>query len=60
MPNVHYSVLAAKDVAENAEYRRLGHCRSFTTGNYVVFYRAVSDGVDIVRILRAERDIDGM
>ncbi len=95
MPNVHYSVLAAKDLAENAEYiardkpdaayqwidrvesvcatlaanpelgelretRRLGHCRSFTSGNYVVFYRAVSDGVDIVRILRAERDIDSM
>jgi toxin ParE1/3/4 len=95
MPKVHYSVLAAKDLAENAEYiardnpeaacrwidkiestctllsanpelgelrqtRGFGHCRCFTVGNYVVFYRTVSDGVDVVRILRAERDLDSM
>ncbi len=88
MPSVHYSVLAAKDLAENADYiardkpeaadrwidkiesnpelgesrqtRGYGHCRSFSSGNYVIFYRTVSDGVDIVRILRAERDIGSM
>ena len=95
MAEVHYSSLAAKDLAENAEYiakdkpdaayrwidtiesvcallaanpelgelrevRGYGHCRSFASGNYVIFYRAAPDGVDIVRILRAERDIDNI
>jgi toxin ParE1/3/4 len=35
-----------------------GRCRSFVSGNYVIFFRGVSDGVEIVRILRGERDID--
>jgi toxin ParE1/3/4 len=48
------------DVGEQRQTRGYGLCRSFTCGNYVIFFRAVSDGVEIVRIVRAERDIDRM
>ena len=46
------------EVGEQRQTRRHGPCRSFTCGNYVIFFRAVTDGVEIVRIVRAERDID--
>lgn len=46
------------EVGEQRQTRGYGPCRSFSCGNYVIFFRAVSDGVEIVRILRAERDID--
>jgi toxin ParE1/3/4 len=32
--------------------------RSFPVGNYVVFYQAVEDGIDVIRILHGSRDIE--
>ncbi len=52
-------LLAANpEVGQRRQTRRFGHCRSYTCGNYVIFFRAVPEGVEIVRIVRAERDID--
>ncbi len=31
--------------------------RSFPVGNYVIFYRATQDGIDVVRVLSGFRDI---
>ena len=31
--------------------------RSFPVGNYVIFYRPIDDGVEIVRILHGARDL---
>ncbi len=31
--------------------------RSFPVGNYVIFYRAMQDGVEVVRVLSGFRDI---
>ena len=31
--------------------------RSFPVGNYVIFYRALADGIEIVRVLSGFRDI---
>jgi toxin ParE1/3/4 len=31
--------------------------RSFPVGNYVIFYQPVSEGIEVVRILHAARDI---
>ncbi len=31
--------------------------RFFPTGNYLIFYRPVTDGVEIVRVLHGARDI---
>lgn len=33
--------------------------RSFPIGRYVLFYRPVVDGVQLVRVLHSARDIDG-
>ena len=32
--------------------------RSFPVGNYVIFYRAVTGGIEVVRVLHGARDID--
>jgi toxin ParE1/3/4 len=34
-----------------------GECRSFSFGNYVIFLRPVPRGIEIVRVVRAERDL---
>jgi toxin ParE1/3/4 len=31
--------------------------RSFPVGNYVIFYRAIDDGVEVIRVLNGYRDI---
>jgi toxin ParE1/3/4 len=31
--------------------------RSFAVENYVIFYRTVSDGIDILRVVHGRRDI---
>ena len=35
-----------------------GQCRSFTTGKYVIFFRAIEDGVEIIRIVRGGLDLE--
>jgi toxin ParE1/3/4 len=34
--------------------------RSFPVGNYVVFYRIVDDGIELVRVLHGMRDLKSM
>lgn len=34
--------------------------RSFPTGNYVIFYQPITDGVEIVRVLHSSRDIESL
>ncbi len=93
MAKVHYSIHAARDLIESADYiardkpiaayewvdeitrvcellaqnpeigdvrNSPGHgpCRSFVSGNYVIFFRGVPDGIEIIRVVRGERDID--
>jgi toxin ParE1/3/4 len=36
----------------------LAGLRSFPMGNYVVFYREIDDGIDVIRILHGSRDIE--
>ena len=64
---------AADRVLSRIEDRALGHAdfphsgslrselsggtRSFAVGNYVVFYRPIPDGIRLMRILNAARDI---
>ncbi|QEG24832.1 type II toxin-antitoxin system RelE/ParE family toxin [Mariniblastus fucicola] len=57
---------ACRTLATNPEMgqRRIsknhGPCRSFSCGSYVIFFRALDDGVEIVRIVRGERDLDNV
>ena len=37
-----------------------GVCRSFTSRTYVIFFRGFDDGVEIIRIVRGERDLDNV
>ena len=46
------------EVGEARSTKAHGPCRSFVSGNYVIFVRGVSDGIDVIRIARGERDID--
>lgn len=34
--------------------------RSFPVGRYIIFYRPISEGVEIVRVLHGSRDIDAL
>ena len=34
--------------------------RSFSVGNYVIYYRPFSDGIEIMRVLHGARDVDGI
>jgi toxin ParE1/3/4 len=33
--------------------------RSFSVGNYLIFYFPIENGIDIVRVLQGARDIEG-
>jgi toxin ParE1/3/4 len=46
------------EMGERRSIRGLGHCRSFTCGKYVIFFRGVADGIEIIRVVRGERDIE--
>ena len=37
-----------------------GPCRSFTSGKYVIFFRAIESGVEIIRIVRGGLDLDNV
>jgi toxin ParE1/3/4 len=34
--------------------------RSFPVGNYVIFYQATRDGIEVIRVLSAARDIPSL
>ena len=34
--------------------------RSFSVGNYVIYYRPFSNGIEIMRVLHGARDVDGI
>lgn len=35
-------------------------CRSFSVGNYVVFFRAIKDGIEVSRVIHGSRDMRGL
>ncbi len=35
----------------------VSECRSFSVGNYVIFFRALSDGIEVARIIHGSRDM---
>lgn len=46
------------NIGQARQSHGFGDCRSFTQGNYVIFFRAVEDGIEVIRIVRGERDLD--
>ncbi len=33
-------------------------CRHFSVGQYVIYYRPVADGIELIRILHGARSVD--
>jgi len=53
--------LLARTPLAGRERPRLGSgIRSFPTGNYLILYRAVEEGIDVVRIVSGYRDLDSL
>jgi toxin ParE1/3/4 len=51
-----------KTLAENPDIGRkrnelLMDLRSFPVGNYLIFYRSINQGIEVIRILHGARDI---
>ena len=46
-----------RGLAATARNLRRG-LRSFVVANYVVFYFALADGIEVVRVMHGRRDID--
>ena len=34
--------------------------RSFPVGRYVIFYRSIQDGIDVIRVLHGSRDLEAI
>jgi toxin ParE1/3/4 len=48
---------ASPDVGEVRRGFGVAGCRSVSLGNYVIFFRATDDGVEIARIVHGSRDL---
>lgn len=51
------SLLAAMPTMGRDEAASRAGLRSFPVGNYILFYREISDGIELVRALHGARDI---
>ena len=54
------TLAANPEMGQARESKNHGACRSFTSGSYVIFFRGIGDGVQIIRIVRGERDLDNV
>jgi len=55
-----FHVLAGQPKIGRARDELVEGLRSFPVGRYVIFYLAMLDGVEIVRVLHGARDIDSI
>lgn len=46
------------ELGERMLTRRFGQVRRHSAGNYVLYYRSVKDGIEILRVLHGARDQD--
>jgi toxin ParE1/3/4 len=50
------SLSTRPEIGERVKSRRLGDVRRHAHGNYVVYYRPVRDGIQLMRVLQGARD----
>jgi toxin ParE1/3/4 len=50
-------VLAENSTIGTARPDLLPNLRSWSVGNYVIFFRPMSDGIDVVRVVHGARDV---
>jgi toxin ParE1/3/4 len=53
-------VLAARPLAGRVRDELAEGVRSFPVGRYIIFYRPLPQGVEIVRVLHGARDLDAI
>jgi len=52
-----FSILASMPEIGRLREELAPRLRSFAVGNYVIFYRVIENGVEIVRVLHGARDL---
>jgi toxin ParE1/3/4 len=52
-----FRLLASQPLIGEERPELAANLRSFSAGNYVVFYRPVRNGIEVVRVIHAARDI---
>ncbi|MBI4026161.1 MAG: type II toxin-antitoxin system RelE/ParE family toxin [Verrucomicrobia bacterium] len=52
-----FEILARSPEMGRARHDLIPLLRSFPVGNYVIFYRPMTDGIEILRVLHGARDI---
>jgi toxin ParE1/3/4 len=48
------------EMGEEREGFGVPGCRSFSVGSYVVFFRPISDGIEVARIIHGSRDMQNL
>lgn len=51
------TIAAESQAGELREGYGIPGCRSFTVGNYVIFFSHIDDGIEIVRVIHGSRDL---
>jgi toxin ParE1/3/4 len=59
LDRIEHSLLALRDnpLAGRARPELTSDIRSFAVGNYILFYRPLADGIELVRVLNGYQDI---
>jgi len=55
-----YFLAGNPEVGQRRPEFRTGEYRTFSVGNYVVFYRPIGEGIEIARVVSGFRDIDAL
>ena len=55
-----FGLIATQPLMGRARDELSANVRSFPFGRYVIFYAAIEDGIDVVRVLHSARDIDAV
>jgi toxin ParE1/3/4 len=58
--NDKFKRLAASPLMGRARPELFRNLRSFPVGNYVIFYRPLRAGIEVIRVLSAARDIPSL
>lgn len=53
-----FRLLASQPLIGRAREELAAGMRSFPFGRYIIFYRPIDGGIDVVRVLHSARDID--
>ncbi|MFV2066045.1 MAG: type II toxin-antitoxin system RelE/ParE family toxin [Pirellulales bacterium] len=51
------TIASHPEMGESREGFGVPGCRSFSVGNYVIFFRSTADGIEVARIVHGNRDM---